>query len=143
MLVEEVERDWNTDALAVLEKEKRQLQLFDDEESVAKQFAVVEKVPYKFSYQFEDVNGKQSTLMIEDWEIGVLYRKTLRASGGDEAVAVEKVRSKYWTEFVESGDVDITLILGTTLEFHRKKARNPFVIIGVFYPKLDRQRMLF
>ncbi len=137
--VESVPGVWDADKLAELEREKRQLQLFDDEESVARQFAVVEKIPYKFSYQFEDCNGRKSKLMIEDWEIGNLFRNCCRDADGDEAVAVEKVRAKYWGDFVVSGEYDVTLILGTTLTFHRKKAPNPFVIIGVFYPKMDRQ----
>lgn len=141
--VESVPGTWDADKLAELEREKRQLQLFDDEESVARQFEVVEKIPYKFSYRFEDVNGRESMLMIEDWEIGNLYRNCRRDAGGDEAIAVEKVRAKYWGEFVASGQYDITLILGTTLAYHRKKAPNPFVIIGAFYPKVDNQGQLF
>lgn len=140
---EEVEREWDAKKLAELEQQKRQLHLFDDEETVAKQFEVVKKLPYKFSYQFEDVAGKQSTLMIEDWEIGALYWNCLKNSNGDENAAVAKVKEKYWDLFVKSGKQDITLVLGTTLEFHNKKAPNPFVIISVYYPGLDLQERLF
>ena len=140
---EEAEREWDAERLAMLEKEKRQLDIFADEESVARQFAVVRKLPYKFSYQFEDCRGKKSKLMVEDWEIGALYWNCLRSADGDEATAVEKVREKYWGEFVESRTVDLTLILGTTKEYHQKKAPNPFLIIGTFYPKRDPQGRLF
>ena len=35
--------------------------------------AMVDKLPYKFSFIFEDDSGKKSTMMIEDWETGMLY----------------------------------------------------------------------
>lgn len=64
-------------------------------------------------------------MMIEDWEIGALYWNCLERANGDEAV--EKVRAKYWNAFVESGDYDLTLVLGTTLQHHNKRAPNPYV----------------
>lgn len=140
---EPVEREWDTKKLANLEKEKLQLHLFKDEETVARELKVVSKLPYKFSYQFEDNCGKISKLMIEDWEIGALYWNCLRDSNGDENLALAKVREKYWDQFVQSGSHDLTLVLGTTLEHHNKKAPNPFVIISVFYPPPERQRRLF
>jgi hypothetical protein len=72
--------------------------------------------------------------MIEDWEIGALFWRYARSLGGDEKIAVQKVREKYWDEFVQSGRYAPVLILGTTLAFHNKKAPNPFVIIGVVAP---------
>ena len=110
---------------------------------MARELKVVRKLPYKFFYQFEDSCGKTSKLMIEDWEIGALYWNCLKTSGGDERVALEKVRETYWNKFVQSGSHDLTLVLGTTLEHHNKKAPNPFVIISVFYPPPERQRRLF
>lgn len=142
-VAEPVEREWDAGKLADLEKQKRQLHLFDDEETVARQFEVVRKLPYKFSYQFEDCRGKKSKLMIEDWEVGALYWNCLKDSDGDERMALEKVREKYWDEFVKSGKHELSLVLGTTLEHHNKKAPNPFVIISVIYPGLERQRRLF
>lgn len=137
------EREWNPELLAKLEMQRKQLDLFDSEETIAKQFAVVRKLPYKFSYQFEDCRGKISTMMIEDWEIGALFWNCLDASEGDEEAAIEKVRAKYWDAFVESGDFDLTLILGTTLKFHQMQSSNPFLIISVFYPKRNTQGELF
>lgn len=136
---EPIERDWDVEKLAQLEHQRRQLHLFDDEETVARQFEVVKKLPYKFSYQFEDGHGKKSKLMIEDWEIGALYWNCLKRSKGNENLAIAKVREMYWDDFIQSGKRDITLVLGTTLEHYRKKAPNPFVIIGVFYPLIDKQ----
>lgn len=142
-IAEPTEREWDASKLAILEKQKQQLHLFDDEETVARQFEIVRKLPYKFSYQFEDCRGKKSKLMIEDWEIGALYWNCLKASGGDEGEALAKVREKYWEQFVQSGKHELILVLGTTLEHHNKKSPNPFVIINVFYPGLERQKRLF
>lgn len=95
------------------------------------------KVPYEFSYKFTEENGKVHTLMIEDWEIGELYWSCLRAHNNDEHLACMDVRNKYFNEFV--GSCDVYLFLGTTKTNHIKRARNPFVIIGVFYPKKNPQ----
>jgi len=140
---EPVEREWDTKKIEQLELQKRQLHFFDDKETVARQLLVVKKLPYKFSYQFEDTKGKISKLMIEDWEIGALYWKCLKSCNRDELLAIAKVKEKYWDKFVQSGDHDLTIVLGTTLEHHRKKAPNPFVIISVFYPGTDLQQKLF
>ena len=101
------------------------------------------KVPYKFFYRFTDEVGKESKLMIEDWEIGALYWKCLRDSGENEDLAIEKVRQKYYDEFIQNKD--LYLFLGTNKKWHAKRGKNPFVIIGVFYPpkKNDTQMELF
>jgi hypothetical protein len=54
---------------------------------------------------------------------------------------LQKVREKYEQEFLN--EKDIYLFLGTTKEWHTRRAKNPFVIIGVFYPKKDNQGTLF
>jgi len=100
---------------------------------------LIPKLPYKFSYVFTDETGKQRNLMIEDWEIGSLYWNCLKAANGNEMDALEKVKAKYEGEFKEK---DIYLFLGTTKEWH-KRSKNPFVIIGVFYPKKEIQGSLF
>lgn len=94
------------------------------------------KVPYKFSYRFrcDDPECKGHTMQITDWEIHQLYLNCLAASEGDENLALKKVREKYEQEFLER--CDIYLFLGTTLEFQKKNAPNPFLIIGVFYPPI-------
>ncbi|MFN0215821.1 MAG: hypothetical protein ACKVT2_16300 [Saprospiraceae bacterium] len=79
--------------------------------------------------------------MIEDWEIGALYWNCLRDAEGDEKKALEKVGKKYDESFRLYKD--IYLFLGTTKEWHFRRAKNPFVIIGVFYPKKETQLSLF
>jgi hypothetical protein len=78
-------------------------------------------------------------LMIEDWEIGALYWKCLKNAGNNEELAIEKVRQKYWNEFLAR---DVHLFLGTTLANHLR-APNPFIIIGVFPPPPVKQQALF
>jgi len=129
-IVKETEREWSKDKLSLLEAKARQLSLFQTVEEAEREFSIVNKLPYKFSYRFRDRNGRQAKLMIEDWEIGMLYWNCLKNSAGNEQVAVSKVREKYFDSFIEK---DIYLFLGTTKQFHGW-ARNPFVIIGVFYP---------
>ena len=101
----------------------------------------IPKLPYKFYYKFIDETGKERRLMIEDWEIGALYWNCLRDAEGDEEIALKKVRQKYETQFLDGND--IYLFLGTTKEWHTRRANNPFVIIGVFYPKKVTQASLF
>ena len=108
------------------------MSLFQTVEEIDEEFKVVQKVPYKFSYCFEDDSGRKSQLMIEDWEIGMLYMNCLKRAKGNESIAVAKVRQKYLDEFSKR---DLHFFLGTTKQFHNV-APNPFIIIGVFYPPL-------
>lgn len=134
LVVKEVEREWSK---AKLEK-LNQLNLFESDEEG--KFEVVKKLPYKFSYTLKDEEGTESTMMIEDWEIGQLYWNSLRRHEGNEALACEDVRKKYIDDFAKTKDLH--LFLGTTL-VHHNTAPNPFVIIGTFHPKPTTQISLF
>ena len=136
--IQEVEREWGAEKLQLLDDKAKQMSLFQSEEEVKKEFMVVPKLPYKFSYTFTDSKGRQSTLMIEDWEVGMLYWHCLKQAEGDESAAVEKVKNKYLKEFAKK---DLYLFLGTTKKYH-SWASNPFVIIGVFYPPKETQPSL-
>jgi hypothetical protein len=89
---------------------------------------LVDKLPYKFFYEFADEEGRESRLQVLDWETGGLYRNCLRNAEGDEGVALQKVRQKYYEVFRET---DLHFFLGTTLLYH-SWATNPWLIIGVF-----------
>jgi hypothetical protein len=102
---------------------------------------LIPKLPYKFFYRFIDDEGVESKLMIEDWEIGALYWNCLKSTDGNESVALKKVREQYEDNFIKNKD--LYFFLGTTKEWHRRRANNPFVIIGVFYPKKEFQCRLF
>lgn len=99
----------------------------------------IKKLPYKFFYRFVDDVGKESRLMIEDWEIGQLYWNCLKTADDNEIVALEKVREKYETKFLKEND--LYFFLGTTKEWHTRRAKNPFVIIGIFYPKKEQPNL--
>ena len=53
--------------------------------------------------------------------------------------AVAKVRQRYFENF---RDKDLHLFLGTTREWHGR-GKNPFVVIGAFYPPIQNQPELF
>lgn len=85
-----------------------------------------------FNYEFVDGNQKKHSLMIEDWEIYELYRKTLRY-GKDGAI--KKVIEKY-EGFIKNND--LYFFLGTRNSAHRRNWPNKWEIIGVFYPKKEK-----
>ena len=136
-IVEAVDREWDAEKLAILKNLSRQLSLFQTAEEIEKEYRVVPKVPYKFSYRFEDDSGKQSTLMIEDWETGMLYWNCLESAKGDESVAIEKVRQKYINDFALTKDLHF--FLGTTKQYHNVSP-NPFLIIGTFHPPMQSKK---
>ena len=125
--VEPTEREWKPQWQATL----NQFSLFSGPPKR------LEKLPYKFSYVFrcEDTGDKPHTAMIEDWELGVLYRKEVERLG-DEQAAVANVRKKFFDEMCHPSR-DTRFFMGTTFPF------NSWVVIGVFWPPLGTQRSLF
>ncbi|MFI5160747.1 MAG: hypothetical protein ACHQHN_05685 [Sphingobacteriales bacterium] len=124
---EEKSRDWKSEWTDL----RKQGDLFAGVKDPGK---LIRKLPYKFFYIFTDETGKERRLMIEDWEIGALYWKCLRAAEGNEQVALQKVKEQYEDNFKK--DKDVYFFLGTTKSWH-KRAKNPFMIIGIFYPKKE------
>ncbi len=140
-IFEETEREWNKNKLDYLKSKKLQLNLFDNEnEFDISEFEIVNKLPYKFSFVFEDDSGRNSKLMIEDWETGMLFWNSLVKHNGDEQKACEDVKKKYFDDFAKIKDY--YFFLGTTKR-HHYVAPNPFVIIGDFRPKHIIQEELF
>lgn len=128
IVVKSCDKEWNPKKLEAL----KQGSLFE------KSLKPVSKLPFEFSYKFQDDEGKQSTLMIEDWELGALFWNCRKKDS--EAVACQKVKQKYLEEFK---DKDLHLFLGTT-KLNHFVSRNPFVIIGVLpLPKTAEQPELF
>lgn len=127
-------RAWDRDKLEGLS----QLKIF--EERQPGRFEVVRKLPYKFKFRFKDDQGKESNMMIEDWETGQLYWNCLARHEGDEAQALADVRKKYFDDFARTKDLHF--FLGTT-QAHHHRSLNPFLIIGTFHPKKDPQGKLF
>ena len=73
--------------------------------------------------------------MIEDWELGVLFLKEVNRLGSEEKAA-ESVKKKFFNELC-SKDRDTKFFMGTTFPF------NSWVVVGVFYPKIEKQLPLF
>jgi hypothetical protein len=116
--VEEVDREWKPQWQAVL----NQFSLFSGPPKH------LEKLPYRFTYVFRcaDTGEKPHTAMIEDWELGVLYRKEVERLG-DEKAAVASVRKKFFDEIC-SPLRDTRFFMGTVFPY------NTWVVIGVFWP---------
>ncbi len=135
---EPCEREWNKAKLDTVIANQAQHSLFD-EEVTREFFRVAKKLPYEFSYVFTSEDGKVRKLMIEDWELGMLYWNCLEKADGDEDVACQKVREKYFDEMAMKKD--LYFFLGTTKKFHNISP-NPFIIIGTFYPpKVDGSQL--
>ncbi|MCH3917325.1 MAG: hypothetical protein LKE40_07665 [Spirochaetia bacterium] len=114
-------------------KFKQQRELFP-EFQVNDMWQMSEELPYCFRYEFLDSNDKSHTIQIEDWEMGALFRKY---KGNDE-LALQKVREKYEKSFIEKKD--IYFFMGTVFKNHMKNTRNPWAIIGVFYPPKSKSQ---
>jgi len=135
--VENVEREWDSRKLEKLKLERSSNLFAQEEEDL---FEVVRKLPYKFSFVIKDCKGKQSKMMIEDWEIGQLFWRQLGKYEGNEARAIKDVKDKYFEDFAKTKDLH--LYLGTS-QVHHFTGRNPFMIIGTFHPKIETQLRLF
>lgn len=131
---EQEEREWDGAKLAEMRNQTNQSELFADE-AWRQTFRVIPKLPYSFSYEFEDADGKNAKLQILDWETGALFWNCLKQCGGDEKTALEKVRVKYIDQFLKT---DLHFFLGTTQQFHFV-APNPWVIIGVLQIPHEKQ----
>ncbi len=124
---EEDTREWDAQKLEQMRALTSQFDLFDDN-TWRKTLEVIPKLPYNFSYKFEDAAGRSSKLQILEWQTGALYWNCLRSCEGDEVKALVKVRQKYFDQFMKT---DLHFFLGTTQQWHQV-APNPWVIIGVF-----------
>ncbi|HUU68667.1 MAG TPA: hypothetical protein VM186_04040 [Planctomycetota bacterium] len=117
-IAEPCERDWTAE-----QKEQfRQLSLFGPQRKP------LEKIPYKFSYNFvcEESGCPSHQMMIEDWEAGQLFRKMRDMHG--EAVAVQKVKQRF-LDTICAPKVDTHFFVGTVLQ------HGTWIILGAFWPK--------
>lgn len=135
---EEEDREWNPAKVAELHNRSLQGVLFE-EDAWQQTFKLIAKLPYSFSYRFVDAEGKASEMQILDWEAGQLYWSCMKRYGNDEAVALAKVKDKYFNEFLKK---DLHFFLGTTQQFHAW-ATNPWVVIGVLPIPHEYQAALF
>jgi len=89
----------------------------------------LEKVPYKFSYVYdcESPTCRGHKMMIEDWEVGQLYR-AMRDKYESESIAVDKVKQKLLDQMC-APDRDTYFYTGTVLK------HDTWILLGVFWPK--------
>jgi hypothetical protein len=136
---EEQEKEWR-ESWRIRSRQDSLLDL--NGEGLAVQKKLIEKLPFKFSYKFMcRGESRPRELQIHDWELGALFWKCVRRAGGNEQEAAQQVRKKYFDEIALMKDT--YLFLGTNFTFHRRKAPDPFLIAGVFYPPRSDQIALF
>ena len=133
----EEERDWDVEKVRKMRAADDQYELFSDK-VWRKTFKIIPKLPYKFFYKFEDINGRISKLRILDWELGALFWNC-RRDESSEPEALDKVKEMYLNTFVKT---DLHFFLGTTWEWHLRSV-NPWVIVGVLPIPLESQLSLF
>ena len=97
-------------------------------DDIPQYWKMAQSIPYTFYYVFKDDSDREVRLMIEDWELMMLYRNCAKEG---EAIALSKVRQKYFSEF---RDKDLYFFMGTRREAHMRRWKKPYSIIGVFYP---------
>lgn len=137
-IVEPCERDWDAAKVAAMRNNAAQGELFE-EDAWRQTFELMPKLPYNFSYKFEDADGRKSTLQVLDWEAGQLFLRCMESCGDNEEAALQKVRQKYMDQLLKT---HLHFFLGTMQQFHGY-APNPWVIVGVFYPPYRNQMDLF
>jgi hypothetical protein len=131
---QKAEAEWDAAKLATAQQQLQQRNLLDAA-GLREDFKPANKMPYDFYFKFADDKGRESRMRILDWEIGMLYWNCLKGAHGKEDEALEKVRHRYETDFFAK---DLHLFLGTTYEWH-KRAPNPWVVVGVFPPPVQKQ----
>ncbi len=119
-VIEEADRDWKPKWKALFQQQR----LFGPRQKP------LEKIPYKFSYLFtcEDPSCTGHKKMIEDWEVGQLYRSMRDRYGKD--VAVEKVKQKFFNQIC-APSIETHFFVGTVL------THGTWVVLGTFWPKKD------
>lgn len=133
---EPVEREWDEQKLETVYANQQQLSLFEQDKKIA--FKIVKKLPYKFSYVFTIEDGKKRTLMIEDWELGMLYWNCMKITGGNEKKACQLVKKRYFETMINGKD--FYFFVGTTKSYHMI-APNPYIIIGTFWPEAEKNEL--
>lgn len=133
------EKTWTKEEQAKLDKEISAGDFFLTEQISRSNLT---KVPFVFKFKFKDADGKESNMMIEDWEVGALFWNAKKIGDPDERTdeeAAQIVIDKYNKICAEQ---DCYFFLGTTNKFHNMGAPNPFVIIGFFHAVKDNQTLL-
>jgi len=121
---EEDDREWDAKDSIKLEraKENAEQNLFATDEQIVA-FRQLEKLPFKVRLRFCDMAGGEHALLVQDWEIGVLFLNMRDKHG--EAIALEKVKYKIENQ-IFAANKDTYLILGSVLAFIRPHESNDY-----------------
>ena len=112
--------------------------IFFDKTTLDYNFSFAEKIPYKFRYHFLTEDGQERKIMVEDWEIGQLFRNCLKTSQ-DVEQAKQKVVDKYMHMATTK---NLYFFMGTSYQWQKRKAPDPYLIIGVFCPPKSRNLLI-
>lgn len=94
----------------------------------------LEKLPFNFHYLFEcEDSEKPHKVMLEDWELGVLFLKE-RDRKGEEA-ATKSVCNRFLNDIC-ADTRDTRFFMGTRHPF------NQWLVIGTFWPPKQAQGLL-
>lgn len=120
LVIEDDDPAWSADQLAIL----RQGSLFEKEENPPQE---LEKVPFKFSYQFQcdEVACSGHTMKCTDWEMGEAWR-SWKAKYGENGWR-EKFIQRFETDMIERNDTHF--YVGTLNQYPKA-----WIIVGLFYP---------
>lgn len=118
-IIKPVEETWS----------KKHTQVLSQQVLFGEQPKVLEKLPFKFSYEFEctDERCTGHTMQIIDWELYELYRHMKEKNPLDIDLALEKVKQKWFTDMWDPKR-DSYLIVGSVYP------KPTFVVLGVFWP---------
>lgn len=64
LVITDTSREWDREKVKALDQQAAQLSFFQSKDDREAMLRAVEKIPYKFSYEFVDDDGRESTLMI-------------------------------------------------------------------------------
>jgi len=122
-------REWDAKDSIKLERANGNAQrnLFATNEQIVA-FQQLEKLPFKVRLRFRDMAGGEHALLVQDWEIGVLFLK-MRDEHGEE-IALEKVKYKIENQ-IFGENKDTYLILGSVFAHLKKSA---LVVVGFVWP---------
>jgi hypothetical protein len=129
------DRDWDEMKVQEMRNRNDQGDLFAGEQDWRQTLQLMPKLPWRFSYKFQDAEGRTSELTVLDWEVGQLYWNCLKRADNLQSLALAKVRQQYFDNFVKT---DLHFFLGTTLQYS-DWAENPWLIVGVFPIPHERQ----
>jgi hypothetical protein len=126
VLEKEAKPDWSFEELAILKQ---------DDMFAKAPSQTLEKIPYKFKYEFEcsDPGCRGHSMSCTDWEMAEAYRQW-RQQYGDAWEA--KFRQRFEHDMVEK--LDTHFMVGTV----HKHPKN-WIIVGLFYPPKQATGDLF